>query len=103
MMSWSCSRLARLLRQAARNGFGSYRDSPARSSRCKQDLGILPLLDYFPSDFSMTSRLSSWFANAVQLREMFFSTVERRAEFVGSAPSFLYSAANALHCSTERI
>ena len=58
---------------------------------------------YFPSDFSMSARFSSWFASAVQLREILFSTEDRRAEFVGSAPSFLYFAALALHCSTEII
>jgi hypothetical protein len=51
----------------------------------------------------MSVRFSSWFASAVQLREILFSTEDRRAEFVGSAPSFLYFAALALHCSTESI
>jgi hypothetical protein len=41
---------------------------------------------YFPSDFTMMARLSSWFASAVQLREMLISTVDRRAELPGLAP-----------------
>ena len=51
----------------------------------------------------MAARLSSWCPSAVQLRAMPLSTVERRAEFLGSAPRILYSAAYALHCSTEGI
>jgi hypothetical protein len=48
---------------------------------------------YFLSDFSMSARFSSWLASAVQLRAMLFSTVDRRAEFSGSAASILYCAA----------
>jgi hypothetical protein len=48
---------------------------------------------YFPSDFTMNARFSSWCASAVQLREIFISTVVRRAEFLGSAPRILCSAA----------
>ena len=33
----------------------------------------------------MTARLSSWCATAVQIREIFISTVDRLAEFLGSA------------------
>ena len=51
----------------------------------------------------MIARLSSWFASAAQLREIFVSTADRRAEFFGCAPSNLYSAAKARHCSTEGI
>src|ERR1700731_2129309 len=58
---------------------------------------------YFPSDFTIIARLSSWCASAVQLREMFISTADRRAEILGSAPRILYSAAYALHCSTDGI
>jgi hypothetical protein len=58
---------------------------------------------YPPSDFTMSARLSNWCASAVQLREIFASTADRRAEFPGLAASALYSAAQALHCSTESI
>jgi len=69
-----------------------------------RDLAWLPIeAAYFPSDFTITARLSSWCDSAVQLREMFVSTVDRRAEFLGSAPRILYSAAYALHCSTVGI
>ena len=58
---------------------------------------------YPPSDFKMSARLSNWCASAVQLREIFASTADRRAEFLGLAARALYSAAWALHCSTESI
>jgi len=48
----------------------------------------------YPSyDFAMTARLSSWCASVVQLREIFISKVDRRAEFLRSAPRILCSAA----------
>jgi hypothetical protein len=58
---------------------------------------------YLPSDFTTRDRLSSWFASAVQLREMLINKVVRRAEFFGSAPRILCCAAYALHCSTVGI
>jgi len=58
---------------------------------------------HFPSDFTISARLSSWCPNAVQLREMLKSTAERLAEFFGSAPWILKSAAYALHCSMDGI
>jgi hypothetical protein len=48
---------------------------------------------YPPSDFTMSARLSNWCVSAVQLREIFASTADRRAEFPGLAASALYSAA----------
>jgi hypothetical protein len=48
---------------------------------------------YIPTDFTMAARLSSWCANAVQLREIFVSTAVRRAEFLGLAPSSFCCAA----------
>ena len=58
---------------------------------------------YSPSGLSIPARLSSWCASAIQLREMFVSTADRRSEFLGSAARILHSAAYALHCSTEGI
>ena len=48
---------------------------------------------HIPSDLAISVRFSSWLASAAQLREIFVSTVARRAEFLGSAARSLYSAA----------
>ena len=45
------------------------------------------------SDLAISARFSSWLPSAAQLREIFVSTVARRAEFLGSAARSLYSAA----------
>jgi hypothetical protein len=70
-------------------------DPPARVPAARRS--------HIPSDFMMTARLSSWCASAVQLREIFISTADRRAEFPGLAPRILCSTSKALHCSTEGI
>jgi hypothetical protein len=71
--------------------------------RRRQHGHAICVFPYFPSDFTMTARLSSWFASAAQLREMFRSVLDRGAEILGLAPRVLYSAAYVLHCSTEGI
>ena len=58
---------------------------------------------YFPSDFTISARFSSWCPSATQLLEMLMSTAERLAEFFESAPWILKSAAYALHCSMDGI
>jgi hypothetical protein len=76
-----------LLRE--RDGFGVGFANVKRWSKLNRRGIATTEAVYLPSDFSTTSRLSSWCASAVQLREVLFSTADRRAEFSGSAPSTL--------------
>ena len=73
-----------------RNGRGSCSPGSRRATRatfgrvlCTRHRNSSWVTSHHPSDFKMSARLSNWCASAVQLREIFASTADRRAEFLG--------------------
>ena len=72
---------------------------PLRQYNCygyRRAVGPLPPII---SSLMIADRFSSWFADAVQLREMLRSDVNRRAETPEACPRLLYAPAYVLHSS----